>query len=533
MTSVLLIEDNPGDARLVREAFIEAGKGDFEVIHASDLMSGLLRLDEGGIDVVVSDLDLPDAEDLGAVSRLRAHARGIPILVLTGTHDEARGIDAVRFGIQDYLLKDELEAQNLVRAVRYAIERKRAEETVADAGRKLGRANRELEEARADLERRVEERTAELARANRDLENLLYVATHDLKEPLNAIAAISEMLTTRHAEHLDEKGKDLVVRMARGASRMRRLLEDLLVLTRTQRIEVPPESCAAEEIVAEAMARLGDKVRASGADVHVETPLPRLRVHRTWAIEAIANLISNALKFTSPGAAPEIRIAPYSGEEGAGILVGDRGPGVSPELAERIFKLFQRGVSREVEGTGAGLAIVRQIAERHCGRAWVRARDGGGSEFIVTFGPPEPAVSGLELLLVDDDEDFLFIMKESLTENDLVRKVIVARDGVEALDILRKVGGFRSASTPDVVLLDINMPRKNGFEVLEEIHRDPNLRGIPVAIVTSSVRKEDETRSMASGASAYLTKPFQIEDLLATVRRLSSNSEKPGHKPGT
>ena len=73
-----------------------------------------------------------------------------------------------------------------------------------------------------------------------------------------------------------------------------------------------------------------------------------------------------------------------------GIVVRDRGPGVPPEHAERIFQLFQRAVGREVEGTGAGLAIVRQVAERHGGRAWVRPREGGGAEFILTFGATNP-----------------------------------------------------------------------------------------------------------------------------------------------
>ena len=69
-----------------------------------------------------------------------------------------------------------------------------------------------------------------------------------------------------------------------------------------------------------------------------------------------------------------------------GLIVCDRGPGVAPEHADRIFQLFQRAVGREVEGTGAGLAIVRQVAERHGGRAWVQPREGGGSEFVLTFG---------------------------------------------------------------------------------------------------------------------------------------------------
>ncbi|MEE9143238.1 MAG: ATP-binding protein, partial [Candidatus Binatia bacterium] len=105
------------------------------------------------------------------------------------------------------------------------------------------------------------------------------------------------------------------------------------------------------------------------------------------------NLVANALKFTRKGEVPELEIGPYqpNGEDPKvdGIVVRDRGPGLAPEHSERIFQLFQRGVGREIEGTGAGLAIVRQIAERHGGRAWTQPRQGGGSEFIITFARSE------------------------------------------------------------------------------------------------------------------------------------------------
>ena len=119
-------------------------------------------------------------------------------------------------------------------------------------------------------------------------------------------------------------------------------------------------------------------------------PTVALLQHRNmWATQAISNLIADALKFTSNGHAPDIEVAlyqPRDGELASGIVVRDRGPGVAPEHAERIFQLFQRAVGREVEGTGAGLAIVQRVAERHGGQAWVQPREGGGSEFFITFG---------------------------------------------------------------------------------------------------------------------------------------------------
>ena len=128
----------------------------------------------------------------------------------------------------------------------------------------------------------------------------------------------------------------------------------------------------------------------TNAQVHVAPEFGGLRVDKTWATQAVYNLIANALKFTRDGGVPDVEVSPYrpneSNAETIGISVRDRGPGVAPEHAERIFQLFQRAVGREIEGTGAGLAIVRQIAERHGGNAWVQPRDGGGSEFIITFG---------------------------------------------------------------------------------------------------------------------------------------------------
>ena len=152
----------------------------------------------------------------------------------------------------------------------------------------------------------------------------------------------------------------------------------------------PTEEVDGETIVSEALKRLEGKITATNAWIRVVKDFHGLRVDKTWATQAVYNLIANALKFTRAGEAPDVEIAPYRSKGPAsrvvGIAVRDRGPGVAPEHAERIFQLFQRAVGREVEGTGAGLAIVRQIAERHGGSAWVEPRQGGGSEFIITFG---------------------------------------------------------------------------------------------------------------------------------------------------
>jgi PAS domain S-box-containing protein len=232
----------------------------------------------------------------------------------------------------------------------------------------------------------IKEQSKLLAQKIRDLETLLYVVSHDLKEPLRAIQIFSEMIYKRYASHIDEKGQDFLQRIIRAAKRMDHLLSDILLLSRVRNIENPNKEVDFRTIINTVLKRLDTTIAETKATIDVVEPLPKLKVNGIWATEAVYNLVLNALRYTEKGEKPEIEIAQCSPSDGVGIVVRDRGPGVAPEHQERIFKLFQRAVGREIEGTGAGLAIVQQIAERHDGNAWVRARDGGGSEFIITFG---------------------------------------------------------------------------------------------------------------------------------------------------
>jgi signal transduction histidine kinase len=234
----------------------------------------------------------------------------------------------------------------------------------------------------------LNESRTEIAAKNRDLETLLFVTSHDLREPLRAIENFARMVHDRYTKCLDDNGRDFLLRIIRGAKRLDQLLLDILTVSRAQRLETTPVDISSEDIVREALSRLSQKIRDTGANVHVLDGLPRLRADKTWATAALYNLIGNALKFTRDGEPPDVEIGPYpdSGRKAIGIAVRDRGPGIMPEHAARVFELFQRAVGREVEGTGAGLAIVKQIAQRHGGDAWVEPRHGGGSVFIATFG---------------------------------------------------------------------------------------------------------------------------------------------------
>ncbi|MBC2606622.1 CheR family methyltransferase [Pelagicoccus albus] len=220
-----------------------------------------------------------------------------------------------------------------------------------------------------------------------DLETLLYVISHDLREPLRAIRNFSRLLESRHSDQIQGKAKDFLQRINSGGERMSKLLDDVLSLSRISRMDPPSELIPGDTIVSAALKGLEAKINETKAQIVTTTDFPNIKANLTYATQALFNLVSNALKFVAEGKNPEIEISPYHdpNNQYTGFIVRDRGPGIPEGSEERVFRLFQRAVNRDIEGTGAGLAIVKQIATKHGGDLSYSAREGGGSAFTITF----------------------------------------------------------------------------------------------------------------------------------------------------
>ncbi len=254
------------------------------------------------------------------------------------------------------------------------------------------RAEEERARYSAELERRVAERTAALEETNAELQAFSASISHDLRAPLRAIQGFGEALIEDYGQGMDPGALQYVERIVGAARRMDQLTEDILAYTRLSRADIQPHAVHLEHVVDEALASLEETVRRTRASITVERPLPVALGHHATLVQVVANLLSNAFKFVAPGTIPEVCVHAEEGSAPAGwparvrLWVEDRGIGVPPEHAERIFNLLERLHGRETyPGTGIGLAIVRRGVERLGGRVGLESTStsGAGSRFWI------------------------------------------------------------------------------------------------------------------------------------------------------
>ena len=237
---------------------------------------------------------------------------------------------------------------------------------------------------RKRAEEELKRTMAELALSNADLDQFASVASHDLQEPLRAVAGCAELLQRGYRDKLDARAGELIQHTVEGAKRMQTLISDLLAYSRvgTRGKGFEPTDCNAA--LDRALANLATAIRESGA-VITRDPLPMLKADSTQLPQLFQNLIGNALKF-SAGKRPEIHVGAQRKDGGWIFSVRDNGIGIEPQYRDRIFVIFQRLHTRtEYPGTGIGLAICKRIIERHGGKIWVESEPGKGSTFWFTI----------------------------------------------------------------------------------------------------------------------------------------------------
>ncbi len=371
---VLLVEDNPGDARLIGEMLAELPDAPFELECADRLSAAIARLSKGDMDVVLLDLSLPDSVGLDTVITAKTRLPRVAIVVLTSLDDEALAIEAVRKGAQDYLVKGRVDGELLARAMRYAIERKGVEEKLED----LYERERQL---RLALEREISKR-ADFTRA----------LVHELKTPLTAVLASSELLV---AELKDEPWTSLARNINRSASGLNNRIDELFDLARGEigMLQLKCQQVDPARVLRGVVEDMAPVAASHKQSLALDLPAPPPMV---WADEGrlrqvVLNLLGNAIKFTGEGG--QITVSAGRKDRTVVVEVKDTGPGIAAAEQEHIFEPYyrlKRGAQR-LSGLGLGLALCKMLVELHGGRIWVKSQRGKGSTFSFSMPLNAPA----------------------------------------------------------------------------------------------------------------------------------------------
>jgi signal transduction histidine kinase len=353
----LLVEDNPADARLIREMLRDAGESasSIRVSVVDRLASGLEHLREQGADLVLLDLSLPDSSGLATFDTLHAAAPSTPVVVLSGLADERVAVTAVHHGAQDYLVKGQVDGGAILRSMRYAIERQR------------------LEDARAELERQRDE--------------FFSSVSHDLRTPVAAIKAAIGVILANEPANMPPPLHRLLDNIDLAADELTRLIEDLLEMARLQagRVTLWRAPIDLRDVVARAVHAIEPLAAERGQRVEVDLPAQQVMFDADGDRlgRVLRNLLANAQKYGRDGGCIRVRVE--DDRTRARISVTDDGPGIPIEDQERIFERFYRVGGSNAVGTGLGLAIARGLVELHGGTLAVDSAPGHGSTFTITL----------------------------------------------------------------------------------------------------------------------------------------------------
>jgi CheY-like chemotaxis protein len=345
--------------------------------------------------------------------------------------------------------------------------------------------------------------------------------SHELRTPLNAVIGFSEVLMDQMFGDLNQRQAEYVRDIWTSGRHLLELLNEILDLSKVEagQMVLEPTSFSIPAALESALSMVRERAanHAIGLDLTVGPGVDLVQADELRFKQVVLNLVSNAVKFTPDGG--KVAVAAHHQGRNLVVAVTDTGPGIPEADRERIFESFQQGGrgAPKAEGTGLGLTLSRRIVQLFGGRLWLESELGKGSTFVFTL----PVYSSVEsdgtpsgpraedarptVLLVEDDRASLDLMIAYLVGSPAL--VVTAHDGIEALDMVRRM-------SPDAVVLDLQLPRKDGWEVLAEIKRDPATAHIAV-VVTSIV--DDRPRGLALGASAYLTKPVARADLLEAL----------------
>jgi signal transduction histidine kinase len=363
-THVLLIEDNPGDADLVRLRLVE-GDSEAQVSCVSRLSDGLASMAQTSPSVVLLDLNLPDSHGADTFRKVLEKAPGVPVIILSGQDDEALAMKALHQGVQDYLVKGDITSTRLERAMRYAIERQAL--------------TRSLEISRLQ----------QLEFKNQFLSHV----SHELRTPLTCIHQFVSILLDGLAGDTNPEQHYHLETVLKSVHQLQAMIRDLLEATRVEsgKITVEPRCIVIADLVKQAVSMMSATAKKKHVRLEItgDNRIPLVYADPDRVLQVLINLIDNGIKFTPAEGSVRVQASMVEADPNMVYLsVTDTGCGIGPEARALIFeRLYQdpNSVDNNRTGLGLGLFITKELVERNGGRIWLVSEVGAGSMFAFTL----------------------------------------------------------------------------------------------------------------------------------------------------
>jgi signal transduction histidine kinase len=500
---VLVADDNADMREYVRRLL--ADRYDVEVV--ADGEAALATVRERTPDLILTDVMMPRRDGFGLLRELRADpkTRDVPVIMLSARAGEESRVEGLEAGVDDYLIKPFVARELLARV---------------GAHLQLARTRQESREA--------------LRTANRLKDEFLAMLAHELRGPLAPLRNMLEVM--RRSE-----GDSEVIQRARGTmerqlGQLVRLVDDLLDVSRItrNRLDLRRENVELASIVERAIETCRPLAESLGHELGVFLPREPIHLHAdpVRLAQVFHNLLTNACKFTEPKG--HVRLTAARDGDEVVVTVADSGQGIPAGQLDRVFDMFvqlDRTLERQQGGLGIGLTLVKRLVELHGGTVAVSSDGPGkGSEFTVRLPLlTEPSdtreaagATGAEqrsaarrILVVDDNLDAVDSLATLL--DILGNETRTANDGMEAVSAAEE---FR----PEVVLLDIGLPRLNGFDAARRIREQPWGRHMTLLALTGWGQEEDRRKSKEAGFDGHMVKPVDVHELLRLLDSLQARS---------
>jgi len=497
-SKILVVDDEAGFRDLVT---YELGSRGHQVISAANGEEAIAKAQGKDIDVVVSDLTMPKRGGLDTLSALKAIDPKVEVIMVTGYATLENAVQSMKLGAYDFITKP-FQIDDLVRLIDRALEK-----------------------------RRLSCKVDELQEINRFKSEFLANMSHELRTPMNAILGYTSLHLDRVYGEVNPKQEESLKRVESAGNNLLQLINSILDLSKVAAGQMPVylEDFSLKELSKEILGMM--ECLANAKQLQLEWNMAedlRIRSDKTKVKQILINLMTNGIKFTSAGGV-FIETERISGASQVHIRVRDTGIGIKTENLHLLFQEFKQldsSTTREYGGTGLGLVISKKFAELLGGTINVESAAGTGTVFTVIlplesrdvkestpaiFNPVAIGKHDNTLLVIDDDPEILNLLRDSLQGTGY--GFAGALTGEEGIAMARQIKPF-------AITLDIMMPHKDGWSVLQILKNDPELQSIPIIMVSIL---DNKSLGFALGVTDYIVKPVKRLELLEKLKAIEGS----------